>query len=155
MTENETASDPVTRFWERPLDTLSQTEWEALCDGCGRCCLKKLFDGDSDRIQYTRVACRNFDRSTHQCRSYQQRFEHVADCIDIRVIESSNMHWLPDTCAYRLRMQDLPLPHWHPLRHGGRDAMIAAGIPVGERVLSEEYVHPESYEEHVIRWVST
>ena len=31
--------------------------------------------------------------------------------------------------------------------------MEAAGISIAEKVISEDHVHPEGYEEHVIRWV--
>ncbi|NNE53219.1 MAG: hypothetical protein HKN30_12570, partial [Sulfitobacter sp.] len=56
-------TDPITRdgltprFWEKkPLEKLSQTEWEALCDGCGKCCLNKLEDEESGVVVLTRVA---------------------------------------------------------------------------------------------------
>lgn len=33
------------QFWKRyPLNQLTTEEWEALCDGCARCCLQKLED---------------------------------------------------------------------------------------------------------------
>ncbi len=35
--------------------------------------------------------------------------------------------WLPDTCAYRLRAEDEPLPAWHYLISGDREAVHHAG----------------------------
>ena len=32
------------RFWELPIESLDREEWEALCDGCGKCCIHKLED---------------------------------------------------------------------------------------------------------------
>ena len=43
-------ADPVDRFWERPIETLSRDQWEALCDGCGKCCLHQLEDEDTGAI---------------------------------------------------------------------------------------------------------
>jgi hypothetical protein len=33
--------------------------------------------------------------------------------------------------------------------------MAAAGILLEGRVISEEHVHPEGFDEHIIRWVET
>jgi uncharacterized cysteine cluster protein YcgN (CxxCxxCC family) len=60
---------------------------------------------------------------------------------------------MPDTCAYRLRHEEKPLFSWHPLISGSRAAMADAGISVNGKTVSEEFVHPDGYEEHIIRWV--
>ena len=53
------------RFWERvPLKDLNKEEWEALCDGCGKCCLNKLEDPDTNLVAFTSVACRLLDGET-------------------------------------------------------------------------------------------
>ena len=68
-------SRPVggTPFWERDLASLSRTEWEALCDGCGKCCLAKLEDEDTGEIWLTNVACRLLDTGTARCKDYRHR----------------------------------------------------------------------------------
>ena len=55
------------RFWERPLADLDTAEWEALCDGCGRCCLHKVEYEDTGEIEHTNVACRLLDTQTARC----------------------------------------------------------------------------------------
>lgn len=139
-------------FWNLPLEQLNRAEWEQLCDGCARCCLKKLQDDDD--IRFTRVVCRYLNQSRCSCKAYSDRHIKVPDCL---VLDMDNLpaslHWIPDTCAYKLRYLGKPLPDWHPLLTGSRQAMEDNGIPVTGRVLSEQYVHDDGLEEHVIRWV--
>ncbi len=58
-------------FWEAPLASLDAGQWEALCDGCGKCCLHKLEDEDTGRIYPTNVACRLLDLTTARCGDLQ------------------------------------------------------------------------------------
>lgn len=69
------------RFWELPIEALDRDEWEALCDGCGRCCLHKLEDADTGEVMQTNVACRLLDRETARCRDYRHRKAFVPDCL--------------------------------------------------------------------------
>lgn len=141
------------RFWELPLAELYAQEWEALCDGCARCCLSKLQDEDTGETQYTRVVCRLLDQQQCRCSAYELRQQLVPDCVVLTPDNLASISWMPDTCAYKLREQGKPLPAWHPLISGSRRAMRDAGVPVTGKVISEENVHPDGLEEHVIRWV--
>lgn len=140
-------------FWERPLAELTREQWEALCDGCGRCCLKKLINDRDESVHYTRVVCRYLDTAQCRCTQYLQRRKLVPDCLVLDLELLPELHWIPDTCAYRLRYENKPLPDWHPLITGSRAAIHAQQIAVSGKVISEEYVHEDGLEEHIIRWV--
>jgi uncharacterized cysteine cluster protein YcgN (CxxCxxCC family) len=144
------------KFWELPLQDLNDKEWEALCDGCARCCLKKIEDEDDGEIYWTRIVCRYLDQDSGGCSCYSRRSELVPDCLNVRTMDiMAQLRWMPASCAYRLRAEGKPLYDWHPLLSGSRAAMEAAGIAVGQQALSEEHVHPDGWEEHIIRWVDS
>ncbi len=142
------------RFWERhALDQLTAPEWEALCDGCGRCCLHKLEYEDTGEIDYTRVACKLLDLSTAQCSNYPERRKHVPDCVQLTPQNIDSINWLPPTCAYRRLNEGRGLPRWHPLLSGDPQSVMKAKISVAGRVLPETAVDEDELDEHVIRWI--
>ena len=60
-------------FWKhKTLAEMSPEEWEALCDGCGICCLYKIEDEDSMDVQLTNIACRFLNLETCTCQLYNQ-----------------------------------------------------------------------------------
>ena len=141
-------------WWhEKSLSELNDTEWEALCDGCAKCCLHKLEDEDTGEVVYTKVRCRYLDEPTCRCTDYEKRSRLVPDCIELRFASWDDLDWLPGTCAYRLRARGERLPDWHPLVSGSMESVHEAGISIRGRSLSDEYVHPDGYEEHIVRWV--
>src|SRR6056297_4022204 len=107
------------RFWDLPLERLNGAEWEALCDGCAKCCLLKLEAPDTGEIAYTSVSCRLLDPQSCRCGNYALRRQLVPGCVipsPANIGEISG--WMPATCAYRLRAEGRPLPDWHPLLAG-------------------------------------
>jgi uncharacterized cysteine cluster protein YcgN (CxxCxxCC family) len=114
-------------FWEKPLEQLDRGQWEALCDGCGRCCLHKLEDEDTGILYPTNVACKLLDRRTGSCSDYRNRKQRVADCVTLDRGKLDSLDWLPETCAYRLRADGQPLPDWHYLVSGSRETVHQAG----------------------------
>lgn len=140
-------------FWRhKTLQEMTPVEWESLCDGCAKCCLHKLEDEDSGQVYYTRVVCRYLDDSC-RCGEYQRRNELVPNCVWLKPEDVKLFHWLPSTCAYRLVADKKPLPDWHPLLSGRAESVHEAGVSIKGRALSEEYVHPDGMEEHIIHWV--
>lgn len=154
MNEPTTTSPLRPLFWENyRLDELSQAEWEALCDGCGRCCLHKLEYEDTSEIAYTAVACRLLNLETAQCSDYPHRQKTIPDCVTLTPSNLSEIRWLPTSCAYRRLHEGRGLARWHPLISGKASSVREAGISVIGRVISEADVAEDEVEEHIIRWI--
>ncbi|HEY0112330.1 MAG TPA: YcgN family cysteine cluster protein [Allosphingosinicella sp.] len=124
-------------FWEKPLAQLTRSEWEALCDGCGKCCLHKVEDEGTGEVHPTNVACKLLDRQSGRCSDYRGRRAYVPDCIRLTASGVGRLAWLPSTCAYRLRSEDKPLPQWHYLVCGDPEAVHRAGMSVRGWTVSE------------------
>lgn len=140
------------RFWEKvAFDKLTPPEWEALCDGCAKCCLNKLEDPDSGEIAQTRVACRLLDGETCRCGQYDIRRQFVPECIFLTPKNlADHLYWIPDTCAYRLIYEGRPLFDWHPLISGSDQSVHDAGISVKGWSIPEFEVDEEDWEDYLI-----
>ena len=148
-----TASEATERtpFWKaKALAEMSEAEWESLCDGCGKCCLHKLQDADTEEILSTNVACRLLDLKSCQCSDYTNRKVKVPDCVQLTPETAGTLPWLPPTCAYRLLAEGEDLPHWHPLVSGSSETVHAAGISVRGRSISETKAGP--LDGHIVFW---
>ena len=140
------------RYWEdTPLTRMTRGEWEALCDGCGKCCMNKLEDEDTGEVVLTRVACRLFDDTTCQCSQYPIRHQFVPECIVLKPTNmDANLYWMPETCAYKLLWQGKPLFDWHPLISGDPQTVHDAGVSMQSRTVPEFEIHEDDWEDHII-----
>ncbi|MDB6181565.1 YcgN family cysteine cluster protein [Paracoccus fistulariae] len=139
------------RFWELPLADLAPDEWEALCDGCGKCCLNKIEYEDTGELAFTRIACKLLDGQSCQCSNYANRHQFVPECVVLtpaKVRETA--YWLPSTCAYRLRHEGRALYKWHYLISGDREAVHRAGVSVRGWTVNELTISEEDWEDHII-----
>lgn len=128
----------TSHFWETtPLDKMDRGQWEALCDGCGKCCLHKIEDADSGEILPTNIACKLLDIEAARCTDYRHRKARVPDCLRLTARKLQTIAWLPRTCAYRLLAEGEPLPDWHYLVSGDREAVHRAGESVRGWTVSE------------------
>ena len=140
-------------FWRKKLTEMSTGEWESLCDGCGRCCLVKLEDEDTDEVYFTSVGCKLLDAGTCQCRDYPNRQEKVSDCIKLTPEIIGRIPWLPPTCGYRLVQEGKDLPWWHPLISGSPDTVHEAGVSVRGRVPALEHeVQVADLPDYLVEW---
>ena len=137
------------RFWDDlPLEALDRAQWEALCDGCGKCCVHKLEDDVTGELFPTNVACKLLDRHSGRCSNYRHRRAFVPECVRLTPKLAATLDWLPDTCAYRLRAEGKPLADWHPLNSGDPESVHRAGISVRGWTISE--VDAGELEDHIL-----
>lgn len=117
------------------LNKISLQEWEAVCQHCGRCCLLKLQDDETDEIYYTNVICRYYDIEKNLCTVYDKRCDLVPECLKLTPQNVDKLPWMPKVCAYRklfdtnYRQQNLK--------------------PLQGRVISETMVAEDELEDHI------
>ena len=158
---NDTAEKLRPQFWTRfDLAELNHSEWEALCDGCGSCCLIKYMDDENEEevVEYTDVTCKLMDCATGYCQHYDTRQEHVPDCIQLTMDNLPDMMWLPSHCAYKRLYKGQDLPSWHLLLTQDsvltQQQMRAANVGVAGRCISEIGMSDEDMEMRVVTWVT-
>ena len=153
MVRRATEKRQNSEFWKRKsLADMTRDEWEALCDGCGRCCLNKLEDADTGRIHYTDVVCRLLDEESCRCVSYEDRKRFVPECQILTPQNLGRYSWLPSTCAYRLVAEGKDLPSWHPLVTGDPESVHEAGVSIRSYAIKES--EASDLVDHIIEWMN-
>lgn len=138
-------------FWRtKALDDMTPSEWEQLCDGCGRCCLLKLEDEDDGEVLLTRLACGMLDIGACRCSDYANRHKLMPDCVAIDPDVVRKLAWLPRTCAYRRLADGRELAWWHPLVSGSPETVHEAGISVRGWAISENAVADANVQRFII-----
>ena len=136
-------------FWETTaLRDMNRSQWESLCDGCGKCCVHKLEDEDTGVLHATNVACRLLNRHSGQCSDYRNRRAHVPECVRLTPAKLETLDWLPSSCAYLRVHLGQGLADWHPLVSGDPESVHRAGISVRGWTVSEDDV--VSIDDHII-----
>ena len=143
----------INKFWEtKSLVDMSNSEWESLCDKCGKCCVIKLEDYDNKEIHYTNVSCKLLCENTASCSDYHNRKSLVKDCIILSPENLKDLKWMPDTCAYKLLDKGEQLPYWHPLICGNEEDIVKSGNSVKNRVTSEINVKVKNLPNYIFNW---
>ena len=140
-------------FWEtKKLNEMTSSEWESLCDKCGKCCVIKLEDFDTQDIYYTNVSCKLLCEKTALCKDYTNRKTIVPDCTILSSDNLKNLKWMPKTCAYKLIDEGKKLPKWHPLISGNGEEIVKSGNSVKNRVTNEKNVKVKNLPNYIYDW---
>lgn len=130
-------------FWlKKSLLDMNDAEWEALCDGCGKCCYRKYIQGRGkrERLYYTRVACNLLDVNTGRCTHYTERFKLESDCTKLTKKNLPDFGWLPKTCAYRLLYEGKSLFDWHPLISQDPQSVQKANVLIAHGIHEKDVI---------------
>jgi hypothetical protein len=150
MRKKKASVGPIPFWKEKSLEEMSSEEWESLCDGCGRCCLIKLEDEDTGHCYLTRLACSLLDIGSCRCSDYANRKSRMSDCVSIDPEKARSLHWLPDTCGYRLVAEGRDLYWWHPLISGEPETVHVAGVSVRDWARSEKGIKANAMQKYII-----
>lgn len=154
-------------FWQtKSLKEMSRPEWESLCDGCAKCCLHKLIDDDEsdeavdtdfinegEDLHYTNVACQYLNDKKCECTVYTKRTKLVPSCVQLTQDNLDQVFYMPTSCSYRRLAEGRGLPSWHPLLNKGKkSAMHKAGMSVRGKIIFDNMVTEEQYEDFIVVW---
>jgi hypothetical protein len=158
------------RFWQViTLAEMTRLEWECLCDGCAKCCLNKFIDdedtdeesellptshiAEDEQIYYSNIACHLLNEKSCQCSKYQQRTSLVPDCVRLSQDNIDDLFIMPPSCTYRRLQEGRGIPSWHPLLNKGKkSAMHKAGMSVRGKIVKDNGVSIEDFEDHIVTW---
>ncbi len=133
-------------FWQtKKLSEFSDDEWESICYHCGRCCLIKLQDDETDNIYYTHIICRYFNKQTHLCSKYKDRRTIVPTCLKLTPKNIDSIFWVPKLCAYRILKETGDLPQGHPLK---KSNISIPSLP--KKLIYDNLVSEEDLEDFII-----
>lgn len=121
----------------KKLEDMNEDEWEAVCNRCGKCCLVKLQDEDSEEIYYTDIVCKYFDIENGKCCEYENRCKLVPECLKLDKNNVDKIAWMPKSCAYRCLFE-------------GRENLEPTNI--NNRCISELLVDDQDLEDHIVEW---
>ena len=140
-------------FWEtKKLIDMNENEWESLCDKCGKCCVIKLEDFDTQEVHYTNVSCKLLCEKSASCKDYENRKSIVPDCIILSPDNLKDLKWMPETCAYKLLNEGKNLPYWHPLLSGNDKEIVNSGNSVKNRVTNENEIKIKDLPDYIFNW---
>lgn len=156
-------------FWEtKTLSQMTEQEWESLCDGCAKCCLHKFIEDDDEETEHltptdhinegeqmyhTNVVCYLLNDKTCQCTQYAKRTKLVPDCVKLTQQNLDDIFFMPPSCTYRRLQEGRGIPSWHPLLNKGKkSAMHKAGMSVRGKVVKDNQVDLNDYEDHIVTW---
>ena len=141
------------KFWEtKKLIDMNENEWESLCDKCGKCCVIKLEDFDTQEVHYTNVSCKLLCEKSASCKDYKNRKSIVSDCIILSPNNLNDLKWMPETCAYKLLNEGKNLPYWHPLISGNDKEIVNSGNSVKNRVTNENEIKIKDLPDYIFNW---
>ncbi|KJY95660.1 YcgN family cysteine cluster protein [Pseudoalteromonas ruthenica] len=157
------------KFWQtKSLAQMSDQEWEAICDGCGKCCLNTFIDSDEEQQEdfaattelrpgeqliYTNIVCQYLDNKTCNCTEYANRQRLVPSCVKLTKDNIDDIFFMPNSCSYRRLQEGRGLASWHPLLNKGKKSkMHSAGISVRNKTVKDCDVELEYFEDHIAQW---
>lgn len=158
----------ASKYWEdTALADMNEAQWEAICDGCAKCCLHKFIDDDDvdeveftehvkvdgEEMHFTNIACQYLHTKTCGCTVYDKRTELVPQCVKLTQDNLPHIFYMPPSCSYRRLHEGKGLADWHPLLNKGKKTqMHTAGISVRGKTISELDADMAHFEDYIVVW---